>query len=216
MVKDKTKRNLISALNDLVDKALIIYELRLNVCKIQIEYETNLSGNIKLDDQGNPIIKEYKEIYDYANEEEKALIIKTEKYVLEEMGIKKKSYLNINKDTRATFVNKVNKILKSEADIKFYYYTYDISYNKNDVLKELNRSELAKVRNRLNKNVLEQVLKTIRNIDMKTKEKYKLCFGVIPDTYPKADKIRIKDNYRKDGNKTARTIIDRKTRIHID
>ena len=214
LVKDKTKRNIVSALKDLADKSLILWELRIKVCRIEIELELNSSGNIKLDEQGNAIIKEYNEFYDYATQEEKNLILKTEKEVMESMNIKKKTYFNINKDARMIFVKEVNRRLKQE-NIKFYYYTYDITYNKDDVLKELNRVELAEVRNRLNKNVLEQVLKTIEYLSNKTKDKYKAGFGELPPEATDTERIRYNKNYTKDGNKTAKAIVDRKTKVRI-
>lgn len=216
LVKNKNQRNLQSALKDLVNKSLILWEMRIKVCRHVIVLDYDEYGNLILDEDGQPVILESYEQYDYATNDEKEIILNTENQIMKEMKIKNKTYFNINKDMRKVFVQKVNRKLKT-VGIQFYYYTYDITYNSDEILKELNRSELAEVRNRLNKKVLEGMLKTIENNSNKTKDKYKKSIGkTLPFDAPEIDSIRYKDKYKKDGDKTAKAIIDRKTRIHIN
>jgi hypothetical protein len=125
LVKDKNKRNLQSALKDLADKGLILWELRLNVCRRVIEYKYNEDNQIIIQEDGLPYILDSYEQYDYATEKEKQYILKAEKEAMNEMNIKKKTFLNINKDARKIFDKLVSNKLK-DNNIKFYYYTYDI------------------------------------------------------------------------------------------
>lgn len=212
LVKDKNKRNLQSALKDLYNKGLILWELRLNVCRRVIEYKYNDNDEIIIQEDGQPWILEYYEQYDYATEEEKKFILKCESESMKEMNIKNRKFLDINKDARKIFDNIVTKKLK-EYNIKFFYYTYDITYNKEDILEELGRIKLTEVRNRLNKTILDQVEKTIMTCSKHTKDKYKTIIGELPPSATDIDEIRYKKNYEKDGKKTAKAIIDRKTRV---
>ena len=212
LVKDKNKRNLQSALKDLADKGLILWEQRLNVCRRFIEYKYNDDGNIIIQEDGLPYILDSYDQYDYATDKEKQFILKCEKDAMKEMNIKKKTFLNINKDAKKIFDRLVTNKLK-EYNIKFYYYTYDITYNKEEILEELGRIKLSEVRNRLNKNILEQIEKTIESCGKRVKDKYKTQWGLLPPSATEQEHIRYKKSYEKDGKKTAKAIIDRKTRV---
>lgn len=212
LVKDKNKRNLQSALKDLADKSLILWELRLNVCRRVIEYKYNDDGDIIIQEDGQPWILDSYEQYDYATDKEKQWILKAEKDAMKEMNVKKKTFFNINKDARKIFEKAVaSKLI--EYNIKFYYYTYDITYNKEEILEELGRIKIAEVRNRLNKNILEQIEKTIESCGKRVKDKYSKAWGLLPPSATDQEHTRIKKAYEKDGKKTAKAIIDRKTRV---
>lgn len=215
LVKDKNKRSLQNALKDLADKSLIIWEIRLNVCKENCNYKEDEKGNVVLQKDGQPYILRCWDEYRHATEDEKRYILQAEKEAMIELNVKKKTFFNINKEAKATFNKLVHNKLK-QYNIKFYYYTYDIIYNKKDVLEELGRVKLAEVRNRLNKNILRQVEKTINSQGKNVKNKYSTVMGLLPSDATEQELIRVKDTYEKNGKKTAKAIVDRKSRIKIN
>lgn len=218
LIYDKTTRNLKNALNDLADKALIIWKMSLYVCCKKSILDYNEFGKMKLDNSGKPIVLSTYDDYRQATDEQEEFILKVEKSVMNEMRVRNKIFFNINDEAREKFRKRCNEKLK-ENDIRFYYYQYDITYNSDEVLKELGRSQRAEVRDRLNQNILTQVETTIENISNNTKEKIgddamdflelELYSGDELRLTPR-QQIRVKDSYVKDGKKTAKVVIDRK------
>lgn len=202
LVSRTNKRNTISALKKLTDKCLILWELRVNVCKIkeiEVEYDEE-----KGEEKVINVVKEYR----YATEEEKSNIIATEHKIMKEMRVKNKRFFDINEEARVIFNERVKKYLLENYDIEFYYYTYDITYNKKDILEELNNTSKKEVSNRLNDKVLSSVYKQIDKVGEKTKNKYKVAFGEvnIPNDI---ERERYDESYERKAKNVAKAIVKR-------
>lgn len=200
IITNKNKDNLLSALKDLRNRALILFELRIKVCAIKEKEIINEKGEIEY--------QEF-EVHRYTTNKEKSLILKLEKDTLDKLKIKNKNYLYFNKSLKRKFDEELKKQLYLNK-IKYYYYTYDISYTENTIIKELNKYELLKVKNRLNKNTLDHITKTILNYHKKITDKY---WGELPPDESYENKVRAKDNYVKDGKKTIKTLVDKRNNI---
>lgn len=197
IINQKNKRNVTRALKNLMDKALIISEQVMCVCI------TDTKSN--------------QDIYRQATKSEKETILRAEREVMKQMHISKKSYFDIpaNTEKRKIFNKNVSNLLKEE-NIDFYYYSYLITYNKDDVLEELGRVREAEVKNRLNAKVLNAVNEQIDKNGAKVKEQYKDIIGCLPPSATDIDKERYNKTYEKEAKKVAKVVVDRKSRVKVE
>ena len=208
LINSKGVRNVRNALNDLQNKCLILWELRMMVCVTE-EIKRNESGDVMFDENDEPIIE--KMYHRFPTESERATILDIEKHVMDEMGVKNKMFFNINKEARDKFRNRCKSELEGSG-IEYYYYAYDIVYNSEQINKALNRSDLAKVKDRLNGNMLNQVNKSIDKEVEENKQREDIMelieLGLYDDKKLVSNKSR--NNYEKDAKKVAKKVIDRK------
>lgn len=193
LINNKGSKNIREALNDLQDKGLIIWEMKMMVCK-------------------------YGQNHSFAEDKDKELILGIEKRVMKEMGVKNKRFFNINSEARGKFNTRRNQLLK-DTDIEYYYYAYDITYHSEEILIELKRSDLASVRNRLNAKMISQMIKTIEGRkdknETKLKEKFEDAYDIIDmyeDKISKLDKVLHDEDYEKNAKKVVVKLIDRNIR----
>lgn len=184
--------NIESMLNRLQDQKVITWCTIKMVCVATSETEKNLLGDIKVhseiikDEFDNEEIKlstKTNETLQFrpATEEESDLIEVIEDKVIYDLDCKNKQEVVI-KDRWSIFRNRVNNILKEEANIQFYYDSYEIIKSKNNLskVKTLHNTNDTLT---LNQNVQIQLLTNWERRQQKVIEKGK---GKI---------IRIDDNY---------------------
>lgn len=148
---DMMKRNIEAALNKLRKKALIIWNSETTICVVNLNTELNDCGKTKIIELNNGKNKFDEDIFEYvpssitskkeyrkANKEEKQLILKTEWEVLEELNCNNTQEVIIKKLWNK-FNKKVIEILKCKANILFYYESYEITYNKDNVITTIER-----------------------------------------------------------------------------
>lgn len=198
IINNKNRRNVTRALKSLSDRALIICEQVMCVCY----YDDYIKADV----------------YRQATKGEKELILTTEREVMEKMGIKKKTYFNIpdNRWQKKAFNEDVRILLKeNDPNINFYYYSYLITYNQDDIIETLDRVKEAQIKDRLNNKSLNSVSNQIDNNGTKTKEKYKNIIGR-PHFDTEEEKARYSKSYEKKAKRVAKAVIDRKTRIKLE
>lgn len=218
LINDKCSRKIREALKDLVDKALILWEIRMMIYVKEYVYKLSKSGRIIYDENDEPIIEKEVFINRFPTIEEREIILSIERKAMKEMKVKNKKFFNICKEAREKFKARCKQLLE-ETNIQYYYYVYDIVYNSEEILEELKRTELTSVRNRLNSNVLNQMIKTIetrkQNTEDKLKDKFGEAYSVIDlyeDKLSNFEKIVNDENYENKASKVAKKIIDRNIR----
>lgn len=203
---NKLKAILENALNSLSRKSWINYYKKITVCVNKVSVETNALGQPKLNINNNIeyiVTPEYRE----ATIEEEQYILGVESKLLDEMNCEDKRDLII-KGRMDEFRCKVNKLLKENCNIEFYYNSYQIISNKEVLVERLGRFEKANRFNNLNSNILESSKSSIKKKHENAKLKYKWgspAEGTI-------DYVRCEDEYVDNSNLIVTKIIDRKTR----
>ncbi|MBN7585998.1 hypothetical protein JQK86_19710 [Clostridium beijerinckii] len=215
VINTKGARNIKEALKDLQDKALIIWEFKMMVCVKECIYKHSVSGKLMYDENDNPMVEREEMVSRFPTDREKEIVLDIERKAMKEMSVKKKSFFNFCKEAGSKFKARCKQLLK-DTDIEYYYYVYDITYNSEEVLEELKRSELAEVRNRLNLKMINQTIKTIEerkeNNELQLQETFGDAYDILDayeDKLTKEQRIVHKDDYEKDAKKTARLLISR-------
>lgn len=215
VINTKGARNIKKALNDLRDKALIIWESKMMVCVKECIYKHSVSGRIMYDEDDKPIVEREEMVSRFPTDKEKEIVLDIKRKAMKEMGVKNMRFFDFNKEADMKFKARCKQLLK-DTDIEYYYYVYDITYNSEEVLEELKRSELAEVRNRLNMKILDQTMKTIEerkeSNELQLQEKFGEAYDLLDvyeDKLTKTQRIVHKDDYEKDAKKTAKLLIDR-------
>jgi Rps23 Pro-64 3,4-dihydroxylase Tpa1-like proline 4-hydroxylase len=168
-----------TALNNLMDKRVIWYDMITKVCEKEIKSHR------------------------HATVEEKEIIRDTEKYVLDELGYKQVSQVRCSKNWKL-FKKKVKKLLNENSEIKYYYMAYDIFANQsflkeeqleliNFLMDELKRDEY---RGELNATVYFNLIEN-------AKKRHEKGF-----TSGKMSKYRLTDTYVEDIKKLVSLLID--------
>lgn len=156
---NKLRNALETSLNVLAKQSWIEWHKKKTVCIKRVIPYLNDLGEIRLDDDGRPmfeIITSYRE----ATIEEVQEILKHEGLLLDEMECKDKRELLI-KGRLNEFRAKINKKLKENCNIEFYYDSYEIISHKDTLVERLGRFEKTDAFNELNLAILDNTYKTI-------------------------------------------------------
>jgi hypothetical protein len=185
------QRNLEAALRNLRNRALIFWENSLTIGYISSYIPTNEENKIKayktemIDEDGDlelnfEVARPVKQItHRKATKEEIELILRTEKKVLKSLTCNsiQDTY---KKGIHDQFYKEVTNILFEKANIYLYYNSYEITYNKTDVLEEWNEleqlrlkeSEKDKTQKELNKSIVNKLNKNAKNRHKTAEEKF--------------------------------------------
>lgn len=164
------KSKLETALNGLRRRALISYQECISICVLEANIDFNTVGDIKV----NPINKRQGSIdfvrnHREATEEEVKIILNAEFRTLEEMDCISQQQVFL-KGKWNEYQKKVNQKIFKEANIEYYYNSYRLIFNLNDVtkvhLRQLEEEERETITFNLNTNIdkmIKQRAKTIHN-----------------------------------------------------
>lgn len=198
------KSKLETALNILARRSLITCEKIMMLQKESIQIEKNEFGTPKIKN-GQVCYRKF-EFSDEATDDEKALVIKIERRILDEMNFKDKKDAFIQGkwyDFKKAVDTELHK-----SNIKYSYYAYKIIFNKEDIEKEV-LGELGEwsTRNILNKNIIESLIKSCENKHNKAIK----IFGVIQGSKTKINnhKLRKKDDYVENNKQLIDKLIKR-------
>lgn len=156
---NKLKNALETSLNVLAKQSWIEWHKKKTVCIKRVVPYLNDLGEIRLDEDGMPmfdIITNYRE----ATIEEIQEILKYEGLLLDEMECQDKRELLI-KGRLNEFRAKINKKLKENCNIEFYYDSYEIISHKDTLVERLGRFEKTDTFNELNLVILDNTYKSI-------------------------------------------------------
>jgi hypothetical protein len=210
--------NLESALNNLDRQSLIQWAKVKTVVFVNTKFETNRQKEVK--HQGFTVKDEYDEDvnkYDVkrdsqetkprkATEEETQLILKVEKEAMNHLGVKDKSeVIKIGKWER--FQKYVKETLLDEANIAFYYNSYEIICNKEHIFiqwKILERKEKNDCKETLNSNIADRINGNMNKRHDKAVDKVESPLGIFADI---KSKRRAKEEYLKHNEQLVDTLI---------
>lgn len=163
------KNKLETALKGLRNRALVMWEKTTSICILVPEVEFNELDELKI----NQKVK-YRREHREATREEKQFILKTERQVLAEIGCATLQYAFLSGKWNE-FLTSVNKKLLEQGNIEYYYDSYKIIYNYDDVNKEylklLTYQERKKVKNNLNSNINKMVNNYAKTLNNRAKNK---------------------------------------------
>lgn len=136
--QSKLKGSVERSLNNLRKKSLIIWEKVVAVCIRHGNIQTNELKQIKLNvnENSNRAYIDTILIHREATKLEKQLILKVEKEVLKELKCDNQQQVFISGQWNY-FRKRVNSILKDSGNIQYYYDSYRITYNKDDIAEEI-------------------------------------------------------------------------------
>lgn len=184
------KKKLERGLNSMRKQFLIKYSKSINIHIEKVIIERNLVGDPLLDDKGNVL---YTKIIEHreATDDEKKLILLTERKVLESMYLKdtQDAFVSGNWDR---FKKKVAKELKKHTGIEYYYETYKIIYNSSDIIREFEKHNIQEIKANLNSKVVESF--KIGNLTRHENSKEKHGWG---KRIKAIDELRASDEYLK-------------------
>lgn len=150
-----------TALNQLKRKSLVFWSKVISVCERK--------AHIKLNELSEPVINKDGKInyqvtdtYRKATQDEMQLILRIEKEVLKEMGYRDKQDVFIN-GLWDKYMNSVTKRLYDKANINYYYTSYEIIFNKEHILEELDYIEKLIRQSQLNQNIKKQLNENVVN-----------------------------------------------------
>ena len=201
-----------SALNRLDKKALLRWKTVRMVCKKVAIVKYNELDEIEIDMDTDRVQYSIQEEYDIATKEQDLIIIDAENKILEEMKLN-----NLNEVIRYGKINefykKVYNIVKKKANIKYYFNGYCLIFNRNNIVKELEKhgEDLEEIRVKLNQKVKEKTLdNAIKRQEKTTKETIAKGYG----TKRKTDKqnLRLSDTYLDNIQLLIDTVIDIKAK----
>lgn len=176
-LKNTVERNL----KRLRSKALIMWEATTTVAIYETDIEKDILNQPKLSEGGN-LLYETKLKHRVASKEEKKFILKCEKEVMFSLGCETLQKVFLLGKWR-TFKKEVEKKLKEATNIQYYYDTYTITFNLEDIEEECVRLELEEVekaKENLNTNAIKTLAKGNKTRNTSAKNKLKNSFGTIP------------------------------------
>ena len=201
-----------SALNRLDKKALLRWKTVRMVCKKVAVVKYNELDEIEIDMDTDRVQYSIQEEYDIATKEQDLIIIDAENKILEEMKLN-----NLNEVIRYgkmnEFYKKVYNIVKKKANIKYYFNGYCLIFNRNNIVKELEKhgEDLEEIRVKLNQKVKEKTLdNAVKRQEKTTKETIAKGYG----KKRKTDKqnLRLSDTYLDNIQLLIDTVIDIKAK----
>lgn len=196
------RNKLETALRILVYRSLITCEKVLMVQKESIEVVMNELGTPKLEN-GNICYRKFK-YSDEANDEEKELIIKTEKNVLDALKLQNKKEVFL-KGKWNEFNSKIDNEL-TKNNIKYSYYAYKLIFNKENIEKEV-VGELGEhfTKYHLNENIISCLIKSSET----RYENANKIFGIVQGSDLKINnhKLKSSENYVENNIKLVNELI---------
>ena len=201
-----------SALNRLDRKSLLRWKTVRMICKKVAIVKYNELDEIEIDMDTDKVQYTIQEEYEIATKEQDLIIIDAENKILEEMKLN-----NLNEVIRYGKINefykKVYNIVKKKANIKYYFNGYCLIFNRNNIIKELEKhgEDLEEIRVKLNQKVKEKTLdNAVKRQEKTTKETIAKGYG----KKRKTDKqnLRLSDTYLDNIQLLIDTVIDIKAK----
>jgi len=222
---DTLKRNLENALDRLKKKSLVFWMPAKTVCIATPCIDSNKNKNAIVNEVNTGLDEFDEETFDYnvnyrvdmrhrkASQEEIQMILHAERTILDELHCEGKQQI-IKKGMWNNFKEKVKKILMKEANILFYYESYEIICNEDHIYEKwselydlrLEDKEKALSQMELNIGVMERLKGNIENRNDKAQEKKDHILGRTKD-----EKLlrRTSKNYLDDGEKLINSLINK-------
>ena len=174
-----TLRNTVERnLRRLRSRALIMWETTTTVATYDVEIDNN--------EIGQPIVKNGSDIdfdvdftHRIATDKEKKLILKCEKEVMNEIGNNTLQGVFLSGNWRL-FKSMVEKKLREVSNIVYYYDTYTITFNSDDVEAEyekLTSEQRKEISKNINSNIIKSHMKSTKTRNTTSKNKLKASFG---------------------------------------
>lgn len=212
------ERNLNKALNSLEKQYLIHWSKKIAVCKVEpLQKKPRIKNIINTDQYGEVredfeadmrknVNREYRE----ATDEEIHIIIKTERLIMEALGCKNQQEIFI-KGKWAEFQREVKHIILNEANIGFYWQSYSIIFNHENVYKESNSPDRMlltdedeiKYQRLLNKAIEDNANGNTEKRSARAIESLRQC----DEKNQQRNKRRSNQSYITDGAKLGETLI---------
>lgn len=201
-----------SALNRLDRKSLLRWKTVRMICKKVAIVKYNELDEIEIDMDTDKVQYSIQEEYEIATKEQDLIIIDAENKILEEMKLN-----NLNEVIRYGKINefykKVYNIVKKKANIKYYFNGYCLIFNRDNIIKELEKhgEDLEEIRVKLNQKVKEKTLdNAVKRQEKTTKETIAKGYG----KKRKTDKqnLRLSDTYLDNIQLLIDTVIDIKAK----
>ena len=196
------KRALETNLNKLQRERLIFWSNTIMVCKNKVEdVKRNALGEFELDEDGNMIFN-IKQEFRVATQEEKEIILDTEKKVLEHFGLNEIS--DVYKHCKVEeFYKEVYKRIKRSCNINFYFLGYDITFIRQTVENELRKIDSEPLDKKMNE-VVKNRIKTNAKSRKNKAEENNVVLGRSND--PKI-RLRTSEEYIKNMDTLIDTVI---------
>lgn len=152
----KLRDKLETALRGLRNRALVMWTHSITVCvRVSEHIRLNDMEDVVLDDN-NIVSFRVKTVHRKASDEEKKLILKTERDVLLSMKYSSLQEAFLGGKWKE-YKDRVNTILLEKANIEYYYTSYEVIYNHEHIIKakqqKLNANERRVIQNNLNSNI---------------------------------------------------------------
>jgi hypothetical protein len=188
------KRTLENNLNLLDRKSLLRWQTVRMICKKIAEVQYNEFDEIEIDVDTNQVQYNIKEEYSVATKEQDLIILEAENEVLEEMKLEDINDVFRHSATEI-FYKKVNRIISKKANIKYYFNGYKLIFNRNKIIKELEKygEDLNDVRKQLNNKIKEKLFDNAIKRQDKVEKEYEKVIGV--PLLKDVQKMRIKEDY---------------------
>lgn len=211
------RSNLETALNQLRRKSLIHWEKVKTICCQNVEVETTATGAIKIINNNEINYNIVKQYGIPATEKQIKIILKVERMILKKLGFKDKQEVLI-KNKWNEFISSVNKILYETENILFYYDSYKIVFNKEDIQEEkyyLENDYREETKEKLNNKVIDKLETNINNRHEKSlknindlKERFDNA-KLIKSNSKYIDKLRTEELYLVSQDELIKTLIDK-------
>ena len=169
-LRDTVERNL----RRLRSRALITWNNTITVAVTEVEIEYNEFGEPIFDKRTKSIRYKTKTVHRLADKFEKKAILKYEHEVLKEMGIDTIQKVFLLGKWKYFKQQVENKLRENDTNIDYYYDTYTITFNNEDVknyVKKLSDNSIKDIKNNINYNMIESIKKsTMRRHNKAIKE----------------------------------------------
>lgn len=191
-----------TALNRLRSKCLIIYNKTYTVVKR--DGERNALGEVKLRKDGSFKLKE---IHREATEAELALVLNYEKEVIDKLGVEDLQHIFLTGQWKS-FKRIVNDMLKEQANIEYYYESYKILFNVDNIKDYLlQQDDLMEVESTLNSNIKEMI-----NTNSNKSHDKATAWVAFGDTSDKKINIKASNKYVDNVDVLTETVIDKEAK----
>lgn len=161
----KLRDKLETALKGLRNRALVIWSHSITVCvRVAEHLKINDMEDVVLDDD-NIVSFRVKTVHRKASDDEKELIVKTERDILISMGYNSLQEAFLSGKWKE-YKDRVNTILLEKANIEYYYTSYEVIYNHENILKakqqKLKEDERRAIQDNLNNNINKFINKSAK------------------------------------------------------
>lgn len=169
-LRDTVERNL----RRLRSRALITWNNTITVAVTEVDLELNEFGEPIYDKKTKTIRYKTKTVHRVADKFEKKAILKYEHEVLKEMNLDTIQKVFLTGKWKQFKQQVENKLHENGSNIDYYYDTYTITFNNEDVknyVKKLSYNDIQDIKNNINHNMVESIKKsTMRRHDKAIKE----------------------------------------------